>query len=222
MPTADKVDPLQIPCRTLTVGTKAWGTTYFWKNKHEFTVKFIDPSPDSMAIEKVKIAVQAWTEAANLKFTYVTSGKADIRISFLGRGHWSNVGTSSQGVGQLHPTMNLQLTGSDRQDEFNRVARHEFGHALGLMHEHQHPKMTIQWNKPVVYAAYAKPPNKWSKNVVDEQVFAVYSGSFEGTEPDPSSIMMYPVLKGWAKDFVVGWNRDLSANDVAFIRKVYP
>jgi hypothetical protein len=36
---------------------------------------------------------------------------------------------------------------------------HEFGHALGLIHEHQNPSGGIQWNKPVVCRYYEGPPN---------------------------------------------------------------
>jgi serralysin len=221
-PTASQPGALDIPCVTLTQGTKAWGfSQYFWKNKHEFAVKFLDGDASSEA--KVKSAVQAWTQAANIKFVWVQSGNADIRISFRGVGHWSRVGTDALNVPQTSPTMNLQLTANDGQDEFNRVARHEFGHALGLMHEHQHPGFAIQWNKPAVYKWYSSPPNMWSHDVVDKQVFAVYSGPFTGTEPDSKSIMMYPILPGWTLNgFTVGWNRDLSPLDKAFIKQKYP
>jgi serralysin len=221
---AEVAKGLEIPCLAGTVGTKAYGNpNFFWK-KNQFTIRFLDG--DVRQQNMVKNAVQVWTQAANIKFVWVTNGNADIRISFLGKlypGHWSRIGRDALNYGQTVPTMNIQLTAADTQDEYNRVARHEFGHALGLMHEHQHPNFNIQWNKPAVYAWYTQPPNGWSKQEVDEQVFSVYSGPFTGTPPDKDSIMMYPVLRGWTfNNFVVGWNHDLSAQDKSFIKENYP
>ncbi len=37
-------------------------------------------------------------------------------------------------------------------DEYRRVVLHEFGHALGGIHEHQSPASgVIPWDKPKVY-----------------------------------------------------------------------
>ena len=36
-------------------------------------------------------------------------------------------------------------------DEYRRVVLHEFGHALGLAHEHQSPGVAIPWNEQKVY-----------------------------------------------------------------------
>lgn len=40
--------------------------------------------------------------------------------------------------------------------EYSRVVLHEFGHALGAIHEHQHPEAAIPWDKPKVYEYYAR------------------------------------------------------------------
>ena len=54
--------------------------------------------------------------------------------------------------------------------EYERVVVHEFGHALGAIHEHQNPKGGIEWNLPAVYKYFAGPPNFWSKEDVDVNV----------------------------------------------------
>jgi len=220
--TNEQLDTPEVPCLTPTEGTKAWGIPqFFWRNKHEFRVRFLDG--EQVCQERVKQAIKAWSDAANIKFIYVTDGDSDIRISFKGKGHWSKVGTTARSVPRDRQTMNIQLTPQHPQNEFDRVARHEFGHALGLMHEHQHPHGQIQWNKPVVYAAYAQAPNFWDKQTVDEQVFATYEGPFTGTAPDPHSIMMYPIVRGWTTNgLTVGWNRELSDLDKQFIKQKYP
>ena len=53
--------------------------------------------------------------------------------------------------------------------EFARIVIHEFGHALGLEHEHQSPfsscENEFKWD--VIYATLASPPNNWPKERVD-------------------------------------------------------
>ncbi len=43
------------------------------------------------------------------------------------------------------------------------TAAHEFGHAIGLAHEHQNPAGGIQWNEEVVIRELAKSPNFWDE-----------------------------------------------------------
>ena len=54
----------------------------------------------------------------------------------------SIIGTGAIG---MSPSMRLDLS---RQFNFyKRTIRHEFGHALGLMHEHQHPDAPEQYDE---------------------------------------------------------------------------
>jgi serralysin len=39
------------------------------------------------------------------------------------------------------------LTPGTLNDEYSCVVLHEFGHALGCPHEHQHPEYDIDWNR---------------------------------------------------------------------------
>ena len=78
---------------------------------------------------------------------------------------------------------------------------HEFGHALGCVHEHESPAVEIKWNKPAVYRDLGGPPNNWDKATVDSNVFHKYSASqTKYTVFDPDSIMLYSFPASWTLD----------------------
>ena len=76
------------------------------------------------------------------------TAREDIKVDFMDfQGWWSAYGTLSR---QRDPSMNLQFFGVDTprysngqpapEAELRRTILHEFGHALGMMHEHQSPR----------------------------------------------------------------------------------
>ena len=101
---------------------------------------------------------------------------------------------------------------------------HEFGHTLGLIHEHQNPNRPINWNRAAVIADLSGPPNNWDAETIENNIFKRYDpGELSSTPTDPESIMMYPIPAAWTTDgFSVGLNEDLSATDRDFIREAYP
>ena len=137
-------------------------------------------------------AVLEWEKVVNLKFSYVTTGNADLRVSFVsGSGSWSYIGKDAQGIPQTQATINIGWLGSD-------VCLHEFGHALGMAHEQASPNSTICWNKEAVYTALGGPPNNWSRETVDWNVFRKLTPQeAEATVFDPASIMQYSVPASW-------------------------
>jgi serralysin len=103
------------------------------------------------------------------------------------------------------------------------VIVHEFGHMLGLGHEHSHPKGGIPWDREAAYAYYAQ--QGWSREDVDRQVFqryAVTQTSF--SRYDPRSIMHYAIPPELLTDpsKAVGWNTYRSGTDRSFIKAQYP
>jgi serralysin len=197
-----------------------------WKKGSTIRVGFVDGTPAQQAL--VKKFAAGWTAPgiANLKFSWVPAAQADIRVSFAYSGSWSVIGTSCKSVPKNQPTMNFGwLTPGVTDQEAQRVILHEFGHALGLIHEHQNPLGSINWNKPAVYHDLAGPPNNWDKATIDHNMFETYpKQAIQGTMTDPSSIMMYPLPASWVNppSQPVGLNTNLSTTDKAFIKKAYP
>jgi hypothetical protein len=194
-----------------------------WPNGSKLRVRFLDGNPKVQA--KVASYARTWSDYANITFDFGDDPAAEIRISFRDPGSWSTIGTDALDVPSDQATMNYGwLTPRTSELEYSRVVIHEFGHALGLIHEHQNPAGGIAWNKPVVYRYYEGPPNNWSKAEVDSNLFQTYSvRQTQFTETDPESIMMYPIPRGFTTDgLVVGMNNVLSANDKAFIAAQYP
>jgi hypothetical protein len=186
-------------------------------------VRFLDGDPAVQA--RVVPFAQVWSDYCNITFVFGDDRDAEIRVSFKYEGSWSSVGIDALDVAADEPTMNFGwLTPDTEDEEYSRVVTHEFGHALGLIHEHQSPAGGIPWNKAKVYESYSGPPNNWSKEEIDVNMFPTYTRNQTNyTKVDKDSIMMYPIPAELTDGkFVVGWNRVLSATDKEFIASVYP
>jgi len=195
-----------------------------WDNGRRLRVSYLDG--DAAVRQKVTAIAKEWEQLTNLTLDFVTSGAAEIRISFLDKGFsWSTVGTDALTVPRAQPTMNYGwLTPSTATREYQRVVRHEFGHALGMIHEHQNPAAAgqIPWDKPKVYAYYAQ--QGWSEDDVDRNIFDVYdedTTNFSGF--DPGSIMQYAVPDELTVgSYSIGWNTEFSETDRSFMASQYP
>lgn len=189
-----------------------------WPNASTLRISFLEGTAEQQSI--VNQFAPEWCQFANLKFAFTNDSDAEIRIAFQDSdGAWSYIGTDCRDIPLDQPTMNLGW-----QDE--GVVLHEFGHAIGLIHEHQNPKGGIKWNKPVVYRDLGGPPNNWPKAVVDNNMFKTYSiEQINGTVLDKESIMLYAIPKTWTTDgFESEPNDILSSTDKTFIgtEKNYP
>ena len=196
-----------------------------WQNRI-LNIGFLDDDADEDLMDRVKTAAKIWTEFARLTFVFVNDVKqAQIRISFSQSGSWSVLGNTALQVPKNKPTMNFGwLTPNSSDEQVRSVVLHEFGHAIGLIHEHQNPAGGIPWNKPQVYRDLSAPPHQWDKEKVDRNFFAVYDKELTvHTKVDDKSIMMYPIAQNWVTEagFARDLNADLSDLDRSFIREQY-
>lgn len=192
----------------------------FWPAGQVLRVRFMNGSTTLQ--NKVLNYAKTWSNHANVSFVKVATGTAEIRVLFGNLGHNSYVGTDNLSIPANLQTMNLQFTDNTSETEVRRVSLHEFGHALGLMHEHQNPFANISWDKPKVYAYYAATQG-WSQQMVDAQVLnkLAYAPT-QHTSLDPQSIMSYSIPASLTTNgFSIPWNAELSLLDKEFISKMY-
>jgi hypothetical protein len=126
---------------------------------------------------------------------------------------------------------NGNLIADDDEDIYSTTL-HEFGHAIGCVHEQVNPATVgkLIWNPPAVYTWFSKEENQnptWDKAKVDR--------NFNGFEPlskdavlftnwDGTSIMQYFILKEWTSNLKedIPEPKKLSAYDKKFIGEMYP
>jgi len=197
-----------------------------WTADRPITIRFLEG--DSYIQDKVKEMALDWTNYANMEFRFANDNQdADIQIAFRqGAGSWAYIGTDAKTVPHGEPTMNFGWLDANTPDrEYSRVVKHEFGHALGLIHEHQNPAGGVKWNKDAIYEALSRRPYNWDRKTIDYNIFERYSKTItQYTQLDPVSIMTYWISPEWTVDHMsFGENLfGLSDTDKAFIRKQYP
>jgi len=200
----------------------------YWGKNADISIGFMGGSQKLR--ERVRDAAMLWIDEGGAKVTFRfwmddDPSDANVRISFTpGIGSWSYIGKQAMKISKNKPTMNFGwLDNSSSDEELRRVVLHEFGHMLGLIHEHQHPEAKINWDKPKVYDYYMKGPNGWTKDKVDTNLFAKYSpNNLFRSEFDEDSIMMYAVDSRMTKDgYSTEWNSNLSDLDKKLIAAAY-
>ena len=176
--------------------------------------------PIPKAIEK--IVKERFEPIINIKFIFTDKNTAKdeknhVRIGFdSDGGSWSLVGTDciNQKKGT---TMNLAWFDVG-------TVLHEFGHVLGMVHEHQNPKgKSIKWNDQAVYE-WAQQTQGWDKQKTQTNILNKYSNDqINGSSFDPKSVMLYFFPSNLTTNHIgTSQNLRLSPEDVIWLNKTYP
>ena len=111
----------------------------------EIRILFLDG--DQRLQRRVQDCANAWLEHANLIFAFGNQPNAEIRITFRGRGYQSYVGTDALRTDRSAPSMQLGgLRADSSETVIRRTVLHEFGHAIGCIHEQASPSVAIPWD----------------------------------------------------------------------------
>ncbi len=170
--------------------------------------------------ETVRLAARRWLEGPlgqSVQFSFdVPRQQAQITVNLLSDRNNSIVGRASATYAQSQSTMNLH-------DIVDHVVMHEFGHSLGLNHEHQNPASAIKWRRSAVIAEMEK--QGWTEKMCEDNIFTRYSSNFAcvGSPAfDQASIMLYPIPAAWTEDgYSTGTNTVISPNDRKCVVGIY-
>jgi hypothetical protein len=198
--------------------------------------------------ETVRERAKSWVGryGAGIEWVFSDDTNEDIRIAFedvdgKNGGGESVIGKQAKSGDKTKPSMTFFT--KDGALPSQRTILHEFGHALGLLHEHQHPGLPFRFNEANVMKDMIKVKFCDVKNT---QGIMVYIGNQRClqrvrlfiTKPpntahacpgapkyDERSIMHYDIPKGWIlgepnKEIIAG--STLSALDLACVRRMYP
>lgn len=214
--------PSPVDLRRATPEELAFAWRKQWQAGQELRVQFLDG--DQSLHERVKGHARRWLDHANLALNFGNYPDAEIRITFRGHSYRSLVGTDAMRLPSPDPTMELGgFTANSDDEELRRTVLHEFGHAIGCVHEQASPAAEIPWDNAKVYEYYRQWQG-WDDETIYRNVLRRYSGAeTKFTEHDPKSVMQYPVPNQLTiGDFEIGWNNDLSELDKSFIARMYP
>ncbi|RDV05303.1 hypothetical protein [Undibacter mobilis] len=211
-----------------------------WPAGHRFRVCFFDGS--TSARRHVLDVFEEIVRQTNLRIDRTDrqcpDRKADIQVKFDERECYSYYGKDALLVIKENvniPTMALcGLSGPSWDEQANGTIRHEFLHALGAAHEHQHPDSKCK--DEFRLDAFRKPPAFDPDPVKNEHAIKVNILEITKSYPrdqldvikyDPKSIMHYRLQARYFKSpnascLLTANNNVLSEADWAFLRKMYP
>ncbi|KAH8826792.1 hypothetical protein DL96DRAFT_1801670 [Flagelloscypha sp. PMI_526] len=204
----------------------------YWRPGDVISYSFI--SGTSAQHDKVIQTVTEWSKYANITFKQVDSS-GNVRISFdPGTANWSYIGVNCTLVANPQPTMNLggvldatSLTSWERS-----IILHEFGHVLGLVHEHRGAArgIPIHLDPNAMTNYYSSTFGEysiwWNPNATQLLVLDLYNevDISNYADVDSTSIMLFPIPAEATleKTETILVNSELSNFDKAYMTIIYP
>jgi hypothetical protein len=200
-----------------------------WKKQRVITIAFDGGSDDLYHL--IEQTANEWTAlGGELSFSFKDntgqyrhwtpadkSSAANIRIAFDNTGYWSLLGVLAMNVDPGDPTMNFGGFPDDLQKYFHgqntadwstsyahTTILHEFGHAIGLSHEHFNPQCQKDLKMDTIVTYLTGPPNNWSQEqarfnmdaqyyakILAQQAGPLESKLINSPTTDQSSVMLY-------------------------------
>jgi hypothetical protein len=196
-----------------------------WPNGSTLRLSFLDGDPNLQA--QVAAVATQWTKFANLNFNFLNGfdPNSDVLISFNNqyrpggaRASWSLIGQdcANPQARQGGPSMYL-FNDFQTNDELNRIVLHEFGHTLGLIHEHKSIASTLQFDVQKTIAYFGSGAGLSPDDVMEQVINRDYTAT-SYTDFDPDSIMLYEFPAEIMLDGIgTHANSHLSPTDISFI-----
>ncbi|KAL5365307.1 hypothetical protein BJX96DRAFT_181512 [Aspergillus floccosus] len=201
----------------------------FWPpDKHVLNVRFLNGDEDEQSRVKSLVKKHYHSIPMRIRFKFLSgwdTSPSDIRISFAGHSsaYIGRQAESHPGQPTMWLNMHPRLSTDDAvRNKVQADVLHEFGHALGLTHEHKHPDRKARWNYPRLMEKY-----QWEYDTVRRNYNASTSSAVNARwdRPyDPKSIMHYSIAKGdtWSMRTEVSENCVLSDGDKEALVQIYP
>ena len=209
-----------------------------WENGYTILVYFdrFTANQRRIDLDTIKAYVSDSVPPMGIKLQFVDERKgAHVRVGFDEIGNWSYIGNRALTIREIDNTMNIQTV--DR-----RTVVHEFGHMLGLHHEHLNRNRNFEYDEDKTIQYYAMPPNYWSEGQTRDNVLNIPDG--DHGPYDDKSVMHYTICAKTLKTQNGNdcssctdcygskcpchgiWSWDLSetfnADDVEILQKYYP
>ena len=197
-------------------------TTRYWgSNGVRLGVGFLEDQSAEFK-SRVLLHMNAWNQHANVYF-FAAAANATIRITCLGTVRASHVGTENVWV-TTGPTMWLGgLTMGTPDPEFSSTVRHEAGHALGFVHEHQRDEIVSRIDPERAISYFWTNYKEPRQVVIDNVLTPLPMGQIaKAGAPDETSIMCYRLPAEIMKDGVaVPGGLDIDGWDTSFAGMLY-